>query len=47
MDDLNRDSRSNARDAEVLYRLFDDVHRWAVGWGDTTRQGHGPFVPWT
>jgi hypothetical protein len=44
MDDLNRDGRSNARDAEVLYRLFDDV-QGGGGMGKYDATGaHGPFV---
>jgi peptidase M15-like protein len=44
MDDLNRDGRSDARDAEVLYRLFDDAQGGGgMGKYDATR-AHGPFV---
>lgn len=44
MDDLNRDGRSDARDAEVLYRLFDDVQSGG-GMGKYDATGaHGPFV---
>jgi hypothetical protein len=44
MDDLNEDGRSDARDAEVLYRLFDDVQA-AGGMGKyAATQAHGPFV---
>ena len=44
MDDLNRDGRSDASDAEVLYRLFDDAQsRGGLGKYAATR-AHGPFV---
>jgi len=44
MDDLNRDGRSDAADAEVLYRLFDETQgNDGMGKYDATR-AHGPFV---
>jgi hypothetical protein len=44
MDDLNRDGRSDARDADVLYRLFDGVQN-AGGLGRyEATAAHGPFV---
>ena len=44
MDDLNRDGRSDARDAEVLYRLFEATQESdGMGKYDATR-AHGPFV---
>lgn len=44
MDDLNGDGLSDARDAEVLYRLFDGVQsRGGLGKYAPTR-AHGPFV---
>ena len=44
MDDLNGDGKSDARDAEVLYRLFDASQRGGgLGKYEATRS-HGPFV---
>jgi hypothetical protein len=44
MDDLNRDGRSDERDAEVLYRLFDGPQSdGGLGKYHETR-AHGPFV---
>lgn len=44
MDDLNRDGRSDVRDAELLYRLFDDAQaRGGMGKYRPTA-AHGPFV---
>lgn len=44
MDDLNRDGRSDAGDAEVLYRLFDTTQSvGGMGKYEATR-AHGPFV---
>ena len=44
MDDLNRDGRSDERDAEVLYRLFDEAQgRSGMGKYHAT-EAHGPFV---
>lgn len=44
MDDLNRDGRSDTRDAEVLYQLFDEAQgRDGMGKYPPT-QAHGPFV---
>jgi len=51
MDDLNRDGRSDIRDAEVLYRLIDDAAARPEGQGLIGGVGkypstasHGPFV---
>jgi len=44
MDDLNADGRSDVRDAEVLYRLFDEAQeRGGMGKYRPTA-AHGPFV---
>lgn len=44
MDDLNRDGRSDERDAEVLYRLFDGPQS-SGGMGKYhSTASHGPFV---
>ncbi|HET8713992.1 MAG TPA: D-Ala-D-Ala carboxypeptidase family metallohydrolase [Gemmatimonadales bacterium] len=44
MDDLNGDGRSTEADAEVLYRLFDDVQS-SGGMGKyAATEAHGPFV---
>lgn len=44
MDDLNGDGKSDVRDAEVLYRLFDDAQeRGGMGKYRPT-SAHGPFV---
>lgn len=44
MDDLNRDGQSDARDAEVLYRLFDQT-QGTDGMGKyPPTEAHGPFV---
>lgn len=44
MDDLNADGRSDARDADVLYQLFDGVQsRGGMGKYAATK-AHGPFV---
>ena len=44
MDDLNADGRSDVRDAEVLYRLFDEAQeRGGMGKYHPTA-AHGPFV---
>ena len=44
MDDLNRDGRSDTRDADVLYRLFNDAQgSGGLGKYAPTR-AHGPFV---
>ncbi|HET9387945.1 MAG TPA: D-Ala-D-Ala carboxypeptidase family metallohydrolase [Gemmatimonadales bacterium] len=44
MDDLNRDGRSNAQDAAVLYALFDQPQsRGGLGKYEATAT-HGPFV---
>lgn len=44
MDDLNRDGRSDGRDADVLYRLFEETQSvGGMGKYEPTR-AHGPFV---
>jgi len=44
MDDLNRDGRSDAADAAVLYHLFDETQdAGGMGKYEATR-AHGPFV---
>lgn len=44
MDDLNGDGRSDTRDAEVLYRLFDDAQRGGGMGKYPATAAHGPFV---
>jgi hypothetical protein len=43
MDDLNGDGRSDVRDAEALYRLFDGAMEGGMGKYKPTT-AHGPFV---
>ena len=43
MDDLNNDGRSDVRDAELLYRLFDAEVTGGMGKYAATH-AHGPFV---
>jgi hypothetical protein len=44
MDDLNRDGRSDERDAEVLYRLFDGPQNGGGLGKYHATASHGPFV---
>jgi hypothetical protein len=44
MDDLNRDGRSDVRDAEVLYRLFDGTQSTGGLGKYRSTEAHGPFV---